>query len=1086
MSEQPVTCIFEETFPQSDKTDAILIVEKITTVPGPTEAKIAKTSAESDVTSEQIPTAKFHINKALLSYHSDYFKTLFASDTGEKSPPEFVIKDVNWTAFGTVLSYIHKDPLNFNTGEAEELLELADRFQLTAAKRFMEFQLMMSIEFKQTKIQIADKFQLNELFNHTQLDSNLDYLQGSYDVFFLRDTYSPHRTFFKSLSDESNVKLFHQLIKVMHGSCKASTKYELQNTYESRFTQSDKTDAILIIGDKKLHVNKALLSHHSDYFDTLFNSEFKEKLMAEIPIEDVKFEVFAALLSLVHRYPIFPTENNVENLLELADRFLLLPSVKRTLEQFLISTKIDSPNKLRIADKYKLDELLSNAINSFRDFSSCNDLTMLPFYQSISDETKTKMSETPASYESTFAQSYKTDAVLVVGEKKLHVNRALLSYHSDYFKTLFDTDSGEKSPPEFSIPPVDFEPFATVLSIIQCNPTEIDKCDTGNLLEVAERCIYNWRNSIWNSISLSVTLLLLQKWDTLNIIIRPSYEASLRNRSAMDPYIIIEIPKFPHIQSDKTDAILVVEGKKLHVNKALLSYHSDYFNVLFNSKFIEKSMKEIPINDVNSEDFTALLSLVQDNPIWPKENNAEILLELADRFLLLPSVKHTLELFIISSKIDGPHKLRIAHKYQMDQLVNKAIESFVDFKCFEKLAELSFYQSLSYDTKVKMSEAPGICIYESTFAQCDKTDAVLVVGEKKLHVNRALLSYHSDYFKTLFDTDSTEKSPPEFPIPDVNFEHFATVLSFVQNNPIKFKGKSSYFSLSISSKISECETEKLLELAEQFHLQLSKFQLELYLIGSGLMETDKIRIADKFKLNELFNLSLPTSRNDYMNKGQGPFKSFPNFSLFKTLSNRTNARLFHQLIKIKEGSCGGSTIYEPQNTSDIYERTFAKSDKTDAILVVAGKKLHVNKTVLSYHSTYFNTLFNGEFKEKSMQEIAIEDVEFEDFVTLLSLIQDNPIFPTEKNAENLLELADRFLLLPSVKHLLELFIISSKIDDFNKIRLADKYKLDQLLTKQLEYFNSFSICNTLTNCSFYENISDDTKVKLFYHMLKYA
>ena len=38
---------------------------------------------------------------------------------------------------------------------------------------------------------------------------------------------------------------------------------------------------------------------------------------------------------------------------------------------------------------------------------------------------QTKMSETPASYESTFAQSDKTDAVLVVEGKKLHVNRAV-------------------------------------------------------------------------------------------------------------------------------------------------------------------------------------------------------------------------------------------------------------------------------------------------------------------------------------------------------------------------------------------------------------------------------------------------------------------------------------------------------------------------------------------------------------------------------------------------------------------------------------------------------------------------------------
>ena len=96
----------------------------------------------------------------------------------------------------------------------------------------------------------------------------------------------------------------------------------------------------------------------------------------------------------------------------------------------------------------------------------------------------------------------------------------------------------------------------------------------------------------------------------------------------------------------------------------------------------------------------------------------------------------------------------------------------------------------------------------------------------------------------------------------------------------------------------------------------------------------------------------------------------------------------------------------------IYEMAFASSFKTDAILVVDGKKLHVNKTVrrefefsqknnfkfqlLSCHSDYFNTLFNSDFKEKSMQEIPIEDVNFEDFATVLSLVHPNPIEPTSE------------------------------------------------------------------------------------------
>ncbi|EGT45242.1 hypothetical protein CAEBREN_19615 [Caenorhabditis brenneri] len=79
----------------------------------------------------------------------------------------------------------------------------------------------------------------------------------------------------------------------------------------------------------------------------------------------------------------------------------------------------------------------------------------------------------------------------------------------------------------------------------------------------------------------------------------------------------------------------------------------------------------------------------------------------------------------------------------------------------------------------------------------------------------------------------------------------------------------------------------------------------------------------------------------------------------------------------------------------IYEKAFEKSDKTDAVLLVDGKKLHVNKALLSYHSTHFKTLFNA---EKSVKEVKIKDVNFKDFAAFLSLVQDQPIIPTTLGA----------------------------------------------------------------------------------------
>ncbi|CAL2047094.1 unnamed protein product [Caenorhabditis brenneri] len=160
----------------------------------------------------------------------------------------------------------------------------------------------------------------------------------------------------------------------------------------------------------------------------------------------------------------------------------------------------------------------------------------------------------------------------------------------------------------------------------------------------------------------------------------------------------------------------------------------------------------------------------------------------------------------------------------------------------------------------------------------------------------------------------------------------------------------------------------------------------------------------------------------------------------------------------------------------IYESTFVKSDKTDATLLVNGKKLHVNRTLLSCHSDYFKTLFNSEFKEKSMEEIEIKGVKFEDFATLLSLVQDNPLEIKESQMEPLIKLADQFLL-PNAKRHVELFICSTQLDKYQKLKLADNYNLDVLLKHTLLLYKE-----KIDFYAYYENtkgFSQRTKSSLF-------
>ncbi|EFP08816.1 hypothetical protein CRE_19766 [Caenorhabditis remanei] len=166
----------------------------------------------------------------------------------------------------------------------------------------------------------------------------------------------------------------------------------------------------------------------------------------------------------------------------------------------------------------------------------------------------------------------------------------------------------------------------------------------------------------------------------------------------------------------------------------------------------------------------------------------------------------------------------------------------------------------------------------------------------------------------------------------------------------------------------------------------------------------------------------------------------------------------------------------------IYESKFAKSDKTDAILVVEGKKLHVNKALLSYHSDYFNTLFNGEFKEKSMPEISIDDVKFEDFATLLSLVQAKPICPKKENAEKILELADRFLL-PTVKFPLDLFLANSYMDRYDKVRIGDKYEMKKVFDQGISEFTEDDRFYNMKSNSRYQSLSDKVKVAVLSRVL---
>ncbi|PIC48993.1 hypothetical protein B9Z55_007760 [Caenorhabditis nigoni] len=139
---------------------------------------------------------------------------------------------------------------------------------------------------------------------------------------------------------------------------------------------------------------------------------------------------------------------------------------------------------------------------------------------------------------------------------------------------------------------------------------------------------------------------------------------------------------------------------------------------------------------------------------------------------------------------------------------------------------------------------------------------------------------------------------------------------------------------------------------------------------------------------------------------------------------------------------------------------------------------------LSFHSDYFSTLFSSNFKEGQMKEIEIKEVSYEDFGLLLSTIYPMQVFPNDKTAEKLLELADRFLM-PSVNHLVEYHLLNqSKLENEKMMMLGDQYKIKSILERSISQTDTVEKMKKLKMSPEYAKLSSETVARLFERVLQ--
>ncbi|CRK97102.1 CLUMA_CG010456, isoform A [Clunio marinus] len=108
---------------------------------------------------------KFPVHKVFLSCRSPVFEIMFAGNFKESTSSSQVISDVSAEVFGEMLHFLYKSKIN-NLEYAEDLLAIADRYQIDDLKAPLEFHLFLKLDDDNADrfFQLADRHNCSEAF----------------------------------------------------------------------------------------------------------------------------------------------------------------------------------------------------------------------------------------------------------------------------------------------------------------------------------------------------------------------------------------------------------------------------------------------------------------------------------------------------------------------------------------------------------------------------------------------------------------------------------------------------------------------------------------------------------------------------------------------------------------------------------------------------------------------------------------------------------------------------------------------------------------------------------------------------------
>ncbi|KAF8367137.1 hypothetical protein PRIPAC_84966 [Pristionchus pacificus] len=154
---------------------------------------------------------------------------------------------------------------------------------------------------------------------------------------------------------------------IKDGKLTVAVKFSLKNIMGIRriarvdFSDKDEPhdDIALEIGGENY------LSLHSPVFDAMFFGNFAEKKKKIVEIKDVDRQEFVELLKVIYPSQDKITDTNYKYFLSLADRFQIKLVIDKVEQHLISTTKLSIPEKLKLADDFRLVKLHDVCLDSF-------------------------------------------------------------------------------------------------------------------------------------------------------------------------------------------------------------------------------------------------------------------------------------------------------------------------------------------------------------------------------------------------------------------------------------------------------------------------------------------------------------------------------------------------------------------------------------------------------------------------------------------------------------------------------------------------------------------------------------------------